>query len=1000
MVMAVCLCGCKSNTAVTRRFKAMTTKYNLYFNGNEAYKEGLKAMEETHDEEFSQRIWLHPVYKQVGKKEPAANSHFDRAIEKSKMALQRRSINNKPSGKRGNSAENKLWMQRGEYNPFMHNVWLLSGKAQFMKGDFNGAATTFGYIIRHFWWKPYTVAESHIWLARVYAVQGYGFDAETELGLVIPAKQYTSQEQLSKLPAYKDMTRSMRQAFSLAQAEILLSRKETATQAVEYLKAGRGAFQTQAQKLRCDYLIAQLLEARGDHQAAYDLYGRLGHSGKDYKTQFNAKIAQIGALAKRAGISDSTLVKGSNIKTLRQMERKLNNMRHQYRNEEYLDQIYLGLGNVALMQGDTAKAFVQLDKALEKSKRNGIDKAVAALRLGEVAFAREDYVKAQKAYSTAMGIIDKEYPNYEQISRLSNVLDELQTHAETVQLQDSLLALSKLPEAELNKVLDRIIEELIKEEKKAEEEARRAEYEDKRSSEADPLAQNTNQPTVGQIDKSWYFYNPAQVSAGKTDFQRKWGARKPEDDWRRKNKTETLSFDEETDLAQNEGEQGSSESLDQMTDSTTTAPADSAALEAASDPHKREYYLAQIPFSDEQKANANQLIEEGMYYMGVIINEKLENFPLAIRTFIQTEQRYPETVHRVDMYYAIYLMYMRMSDLAARNHEQNKQHKYLAEAETWRRKLVDTYPESAYGVALSDPNYIESLRRMVAQEDSLYIHTYEAYLAGETQTVHDNYNFVHEKWPLSKLMPKFQFLHALSFVQDGQGEAFKENLESLTATYPQSDVSPLASQMLKGYREGRQLQLGTTARGMVWGNSLRGDGEGAAADSTLHFLDDDNVAHVLLLAFKTDSLMYQVDTLNAQVSKNNLLFEIAKFNFENYLVKDFDLEIIDTGNGLSVLVISGFSDLQELIDYHDRIDNSATFWLPETITQIDISDPNFRLLLQGKTFEEYFQWVRDTYGEGEFPTDQSPLPAEEQPEEEAQSAEEQPEEEEAQPAED
>ena len=989
MVMVVCLCGCKSNTAVTRNFKAMTTKYNLYFNGNEAYKEGLKSMEETHDEEFSQRIWLHPVYKQVGKKEPGSNSQLDRAIEKSKMALQRRSITEKPKRKGKNTPENKLWMQRGEYNPYMHNVWLLSGKAQFMKGDFNAAATTFGYIIRHFWWRPYTIADCHIWLARVYAVQGYSFDAEAELGMVIPAKLYQSQEQLSKLEAYKDMTRSMRQAFSLAQAEILLSRKESATQAVEYLQAGRGAFQTQAQKLRCDYLIAQLLEERGDYQQAYQLYGKLGHSGKDYKTQFNAKMAQVNVMAKRAGIDDQSLVKKRDTKTLRQMERKLNGMRLQYRNEEYLDQIYYGLGNVALMQGDTTKAYTQLDKALEKSKRNGIDKAVAALRLGEIAFMQEDYVKAQKAYSTAMGIINKEYPNYEQISHLSNVLDELQTHAETVQLQDSLLTLSQLPEDELNEVIDRIIKELIEAEKKAEEEERMAEYENKRSTDTDPLAQDLpTQPTVGQQDKSWYFYNPSQISAGKTEFQRKWGSRKPEDDWRRKNKTETVTFDEEPDEQLADGTKQESEDAsadDQSADGATDKEADGENSEQtddeaddASDPHKRAYYMAQIPFTDDQKANANQLIEEGLYNMGVIINEKLENFPLAIRTFVQTEQRYPETEHRVDMYYSIYLMYMRMSDIASRKGESNNQQKYLAEAEVWRQKLINTYPESAYGVAVSDPNYIETLRYMVAHEDSLYIQTYEAYLQGETKTVHDNFDYVHEKWPLSKLMPKFQFLHALSYVQDGDGEQFKDNLESLTATYPKSDVSPLASLMLKGYREGRQLQLGTTARGLVWGTSLRGDGQGALADSTMQFLDDDNVAHVLLLAFKTDSLMYQVDTLNAQVSRNNLLFEIAKFNFENYLVKDFDLEIIDTGSGLSVLVISGFSNLQELIDYHDRIDNSGTLWLPETITQIDISDPNFRLLLQGKTFEEYFQWVQDTYGEGEIPED-ALLPDEDTP---------------------
>lgn len=946
VLMVVCLSGCKSNTKLNRGLKAMNTKYNVYFNGNEAFKEGLKKMEETHDEEFSQRIWLHPVYKAVGK-EPTGNADFDRAIEKCKIAVQRRSMTEKPKRRGRNTPEYKQWLTHGEYNPFLHNAWMLSGKAQFYKGDFNAAASTFNYTARHFWWRPYTVAECHIWAARVYAVQGNNYDAETQLGLVISPKKYSSQAELSKLEAYRNMTRSMQYAFSLAQAEILLCKESTALQAIDYLRVGRKASSTEAQRLRCDFLLAQLLEERGDYAEAYKIFGRLSHSGRDYKTQFNAKIAQIGVLAKMGGTTPKNLAK---------IEKKFSYMRHQFRNEEYLDQVYYGLGNVALLQQDTAKAIRQLELALEKSKRNGMDKAVAALRLGEITFMQEDYVKAQKAYSVAMGIIDKDYKGYKQIQKLSSVLDELQTHAETVQLQDSLLALSQLPEAELNKVIERIIKELIKAEKEAEDQERLAAYEANKATNADPLAQDNQQPMVGKQDKSWYFYNPSLIAAGKTSFQRTWGARKPEDDWRRKNKTETAIWDEpaEDELASAEGENTPEVAAE---DSIATNEPDKTAAEDentddVNDPHKPAYYMAQIPFTDEQKENANQLIEEGLYNMGVIINEKLENFPLAIRTFRQCETRYPETSHRPDMYFAIYLMYMRMSEMAQREGDEARRTHMLAEAELWRQKMLDNYPESNYGMALSDPDYIGSMRRMIAGQDSLYIQTYEQYLEGNTTFVHQQYNYVHEKWPLSTLMPKFLFLHALSFVQDGDETGFKESLEQLTATYPESDVSPLASLMIKGLREGRRLQLGQLPRSMKWGTSLRRDGD-AAVDSTQHFLDDDNVPHLLLLAFKTDSIT------NPQ---NDLLFEIAKFNFENYLVKDFDLEIIDTGGGLSVLVISGFANLDELLDYHDRMDGSDSFVLPNGITQIDISDPNFRLLLQGHTFEEYFLWVQETYG--------------------------------------
>lgn len=273
-----------------------------------------------------------------------------------------------------------------------------------------------------------------------------------------------------------------------------------------------------------------------------------------------------------------------------------------------------------------------------------------------------------------------------------------------------------------------------------------------------------------------------------------------------------------------------------------------------------------------------------------------------------------------------------------------------ANAEVYRQKLMQKFPESTYAVAVSDPNYIGNLRHMEVAQDSLYRKTYEAYLANESEDVHKNYEWVHEHWPLSKLMPKFLFLHALSFVQDGDTDSFRESLEQLTALYPKSDVSPLAGQMVKGIHEGRNIQTGETAKGIEWKSSLRHIGENDSdIDSSMIFVDNDDIPHLLLIAYKTDS-----------ISQNDLLFEIAKFNFENYLIKDFDLEIINTGD-LSVLVISSFDNLEELLEYHDRMDVSKSIQLPDNIYMIDISEPNFRALLSGKTFDEYFQWVQETY---------------------------------------
>lgn len=135
-ISLIALTSCKSNTAFTRSMYGLTTKYNILFNGKEAYKQGLETMEQADNDDYTRLLAPHPVYRLVGQKEVAANADFDRAIDKCKKAVQTRSITNKPKRKENPSQKEKEWLTHGEWNPYIHNAWLLDGKAQFYKGDF------------------------------------------------------------------------------------------------------------------------------------------------------------------------------------------------------------------------------------------------------------------------------------------------------------------------------------------------------------------------------------------------------------------------------------------------------------------------------------------------------------------------------------------------------------------------------------------------------------------------------------------------------------------------------------------------------------------------------------------------------------------------------------------------------------------------------------------------------------------------------------------------
>ena len=119
-------CSPKKNNAATRRYQAFITKYNIYYNGDTHFKETLKEMENKYEDDYSQLLFMHPTEARNNPKSPQPSGSFDRSIEKAQKAIQLRSITKRPKKKSGKqSAEYKEWLKREEYNPFLHNAWLM-----------------------------------------------------------------------------------------------------------------------------------------------------------------------------------------------------------------------------------------------------------------------------------------------------------------------------------------------------------------------------------------------------------------------------------------------------------------------------------------------------------------------------------------------------------------------------------------------------------------------------------------------------------------------------------------------------------------------------------------------------------------------------------------------------------------------------------------------------------------------------------------------------------
>ena len=914
LLLALLLGSCTStkNTAATRWYHSFNTRYNVFFNGNQAYKEAFKVQQEGYKENYTETILMFPV-SSLPKEKPNTGGPFDKAIEKSVKSIKTHSIQTKPEKKSGkrNDPKYKEFMSRTEYNPFLYKAWLLMAQSQFQNGDFLQAASSFSYISRLYSTQPEIANEAKMGQARCYSEMGWYFE---------------SNEILSKIDQ-NALSKKQRDWFATINADLFIKQKQY-KEAIPYLQTAIKSEKNKLQKAREKYLLGQIYTRLGENDLAYKTFGEVSSASVPYILEFSAKIRQTEVYSGK----DTTKV----IKQLRKMAKSS-------KNKDYLDQVYYALGNVYMSIPDTIQAVASYEKGVEESTLNGIDKAFNQIQLGDIYFQQRKYVQAQPNYSEALGQLKKEDVAYPRVSKRSEVLDELVVFYEAVELQDSLLRLSKMSEEEQLVIINKIIEDLIKKEKEEQEKADREEFLAQRE-EARPTMNNRTvlSATTSPADANlFYFYNPQVVAIGKSTFQQKWGRRKLEDDWRRRTKTNPMS-DQFAEEENNELSDENRENLAQEGDGNEENLADENGVELSSDTKDPQFYLQQIPKTEEDIEAANLIIEDGLFNMGVVYKDKLEDASLALETFETLDTRFPENENKLMAYYHTYLIYLRDGNMEMAN--------------LYKQKIRSAFPGSEYAIAMADPGYEQNLRMMDIIPDSLYRDTYDAYLDGKVSMVRENYELVTTKYNQTKLMPKFMFLNALSYVQTNDAEAFKEQLKNLIDKYADADVSVLAAEMMKGFQRGLLLSAsgdGMLARGSLFNIRFGGEGgEFAEGDTLLTFSAEVNTPSELLLIYPHGNL-----------NDNLLLYTVASYNFGNFRVNDFDLEQTVTGE-VSILRIKGFNSLEQVLQYIQMAHQPDGYAqsLEKEVIFVPISLENYATLMKGKSLEEYMNFFEVNYG--------------------------------------
>ncbi len=901
---------------MTRRVHAFKGRYNTYFNGHEAFKEGRQLQEDGNRDNFTELIPMFVTGNKATVKIGVSN--FDRAIEKSQKTIKTHSITARPEWKksRPKTAKDRIWLSQKEYNPFLWRAWFLMGEAQFRKGEYMEAASTFAYIQRLYFHKPNLVARARLLEARCYAEMEWFYDAED---LISRAQRDSFPKNLNPLKA-------------AVLGDIQLRQKQYPEAILNIEKALKSEHR-KLPKARMYLLLGQLYHLIGHDPEAYRYFKKVIRLNPPYELEFNARIQMSEALSKGQ---------------TKQMIRKLKSMAKNPKNKEYLDQVYYAIGNIYLSKGDTTQAIWAYKDGVEKSTRNGIEKGVVLLHLGQLYWNREKFVDAQKCYSQAFGLLDKDHSSYKEVDERSKTLDELLPFATAVELQDSLQMMASLDSVTRMEKIKKTIEELKKKEREEEKKAQEAaNAQANQSNQRGGAAANAQQQGVGnrnaQQTAVWYFYNPTAVAAGKTEFEKKWGKRELADDWRRSNKTVLNDFNEEelpdSLVAIQDSIAAVEDSIFQANKGKKQTKAEKDSIKAeeyANDPHRPEYYLKDIPFTEEQMAASNAALVEGLYGSAIIYKDRMDNFPLAERTFQRILLNFPEFQQMDEVYYNMFQLYSRMER--------------RDDAEDYKQRLIAEYPDNAHGKLIADPNFEFKGRYGKQIEDSVYQDTYDAFKFSDYQTVINNSQEMAEEYPEGANRARFMFLEALSKLEMGDREHFMEDLKTIVEKYPQSSVSELAGLYVKGLKEGRLLQGGKFEMGSIWERrrSLFDEADSLANDST--FNPEKNTNFVFVIAYEKGT-----------VDENQLLYEMARYNFTAFTVRNFDIST-EKGDGIDMMQVRTFLNYDEAYIYlHRLLNNDDMAYKMEGLKCFIISEENLKKLMKGLSFADYFDFYDEHF---------------------------------------
>ena len=618
-----------------------------------------------------------------------------------------------------------------EQSHYLGDAYLILGKASYLGGDYFQAVEYFSYVIRSFHDKPMLVQQAHIWKARAMLYMNHLPTAKLVIDSAIQnikpkKKTYIADVYATKLQYDIDV-----QDYTDAEA--------MAIQAVHYCR-------NKPQKLRWTFILAQIEELNGKTADAIKNYTRIVNSNAAFEMAFNADVNRIRIEDNKNG------TKISRIDRLRTLIKNENN-------KDFIDQIYYQIAELYFANKDIDNAVKNYHLSTHFSRKNQNQKGLSYLRLADIFFKNKaDYIGAKKYYDSTLFSLSSNYPGYQSVQKKRDNLQILADKYGIIAREDTLQMLAQLDEkaraARIDIMVNRHILQLQA---------------------ATAVAPQTNDSFSGGGlqggNSSFYFYNSNAVSQGYSDFKRKWGNRKLEDNWRRSNKG-TLSGNSVT---------GGNPTLQNADpDAPTDQVGETKGTISAG--NYRQQLIKDLPLTPRLMELSDTRIYNAYFDIANFYRDVLGDKKEATAVYELLLKRFPNSNDKPAIYYSLYRLY---SD------------NDTVKADEFKTLLLKNYPETPFAKIIIDPEYSKKLNDADAGLTTLYNQVYANYSKKKYKEAIGGIDSLMTQYPNNKLSAQLAYLRAISSGHLEKLPPFRDELVQITTKYPQDRlITPLVKQHL------------------------------------------------------------------------------------------------------------------------------------------------------------------------------------------------------------